>query len=143
MKNLISKIKKLVVSDCFNFKKIDCCRIVCSKCLLKLKVDKCADTSFGFKGGCDCILILKDKVIIVECKCNKFGSGDAKRATKQVTKCYELLREKLDYNGVIRAVILHENVDSTAAQRVRLELKALGLSPKFSKCGHDIAKLFK
>ncbi len=132
---LIELMKKTVKNDdCFNFNKIDGCRVICSKCLLRIKFDNCAGIYFNVKGGCDCIIFWNNKVALIECKLGKFGSSDAKKASEQIKKCHEFVQSK-GYDGHIEAVIYFESIDYMSKSRVEKDLE---IPVKFHKCGVEL-----
>ncbi len=125
-------------NECFDFTNIDGCRDKCSDCLLRVRFDKCADIYFEFDGGCDCIIIFKNKISLVECKNGKFGSSDAKQSIKQIEKCHEFVKNNGN-NRYIEAVIYYgKGIDYTSMSRVRTDLKMSHLSVKFYRCGQEL-----
>ncbi len=137
---LINIIKnKINKEECFDCKNIDGCRVKCSDCLLKVRFDNCANIYFGVDGGCDCIIILKNKIALIECKNGKFGSSDAKKASEQIKKCFKFIKNK-GYSGYIEGVIYFRYIDSTSKSRVEIELRHKRKIPvKFCKCGEDMS----
>jgi hypothetical protein len=136
---LIEIIKNTVQNEeCFYFSNIDGCRVKCSDCLLKVRFDGCADSYFGFDGGCDCIVIFKDKICLIECKNGKFGSSDAKKSVKQIEKCYKFVKNNSNNRHIEAVVYFGEGIEYTSMSRVKAELKWLYLSVKFYKCGQKL-----
>lgn len=136
---LIEIIKNAVQNtECFDFSNIDGCRVKCPDCLLKVRFDNCADSYFGFDGGCDCIIIFKNKITLIECKNGYFGSSDAKKSIKQIEKCYAFIKNN-GYNRYIEAAIFFGGgINTISMKRVIIELKGLSLSVEFYKCGHEL-----
>lgn len=137
---LIEIIKNTIKNqkDCFDFDNIDGCRVKCLDCRLKVRFDKCAASYFGFDGGCDCVVIFKDKISLIECKNGKFGSSDAKKSIKQIEKCHEFVKNNGN-NRYIEAVIYYgKGIEPISMNRVRIELKRSNLPVKFYKCGDEL-----
>lgn len=133
---LIRVITKKVKNEaCFNFSNIDGCKVKCSSCQLKFRFDNCVDKFFGFTGGCDCIIIFKEKTSLIECKSGKFGSKDAKKVIKQIIKCFEFIRSQ-GYDQHIEAVIYFDNGHKTSMDRVKTDLKSY-VPVRFNKCGKE------
>ncbi len=137
---LIEIIKKNVKNknECFDFDNIDGCRVKIPNCQLKVRFDKCVASYFGFDGGCDCIVIFKYKISLIECKNGKFGSSDAKKSVEQIKKCHEFVK-KNGNNRYIEAVIYYwSGIETISMNRVLAELKSSNLSVKFYKCGQPL-----
>ncbi|MCX9011738.1 MAG: hypothetical protein OIN66_11530 [Candidatus Methanoperedens sp.] len=137
---LIEIIKNTIknTKECFEFYNVDGCRVKCPNCQLKIRFDGCANSYFGVKGGCDCIIIFKDKISLVECKNGKFGSSDAKNSIEQIKKCCNFVKNNGN-DRFIEAVIYHGGgVEYMSMSRVKIELERLHLSVEFYKCGHGL-----
>ncbi len=138
---LIEIIKNTIKNqkECFDFDNIDGCRVKCPDCQLKVRFDKCAASYFGFNGGCDCIIVFKDKISLIECKNGAFGSSDAKKSVKQIEKCYEFVIKNNSSNRFIEAVIYYgKGTRSISVNRVKTDLKLLKLPVKFLQCGLEL-----
>ncbi len=133
IKNRIKNQKK-----CFDFDNIDGCRVKCPDCRLKVRFDKCAASYFGFDGGCDCIIIFKDKICLIECKNGKFGSSDAKKSVKQIEKCYEFVKNNGNNQYTEAVIYFGEGIESISMNRVKAELKSSNLPVKFYRCGDEL-----
>lgn len=137
---LIEIIKEKVQDKgCFEFSNIDGCKVKCSDCQLKVRFDGCANKYFGVDGGCDCIVIWRSKIALIECKTGKFGSSDAKKASVQIKKCYEFVKNE-NIKDNIEAIIFYENIEYTSRSRVKIDLKILKIPIKFYKCGVELSE---
>ena len=135
IQDFIEAIEEIVGEECNECDNIDGCRIRYRQFLRKFRFDGCLGRFYDIQGGCDCIIALNNKVVLVECKRGQFGSSDAKRASKQFEKCADFVKRIVGYHWKISAMLFSEKRKPMAMNKIHAEMKRLKIPIKFKNCG--------